>query len=390
VDWRAGYTVEGTPFAAADLDVLLNDNGKEDLNNDIPLFDAIIVIDSLTTDKGGTLEWVEFQYTDGDGITHTYDGFVYTPPSYDIDFEWDGTSEYATFTDSFQYRGQKGDDISLNIATVTLTVQNEVPTLYGDSDTIHMNESSTFNLETVTELPDTLADNTAYIVDPDGTPGELTGINTGTYGDLSFDIVEGWIPMTGTDIPTDGTLALSGDALTYSPLDGYVSPDSEPTTFGYTVTDENINAVFELPEGETLSVTVTNALPTFGGDLGNVHMNTPKTGINLLDYANDTDGDTLYNGEMVALDDFISGNNIDASQIVYNGTDWTFNPADGYVGPESFTVVIWDGQYDYVDGVKSDKVTASGLLTVTTTNIWVKLVLLRTQSRKTVWFHRSL
>ena len=101
-------------------------------------------------------------------------------------------------------------------------------------------------------------------------------------------------------------------------------------------------------------------------------MNTPVAGINLLDYANDADGDTLYvlvNGEMVALDDFISGNNIDASQIVYDGTDWTFTPADGYVGPESFTVVVWDGQYDYVDGVKGDKVTVSGQLTVTTTNI---------------------
>ncbi|MHC5183894.1 MAG: Ig-like domain-containing protein, partial [Planctomycetota bacterium] len=349
VDWRAGYTIIGDgSYDPADLDVLLNDNGPG-----VPLYDAAIIIDSLVTEKGGTLEWVEFQYTDGDGVTHIYDGFVYTPPSYTEDFEWDGVSDYATFTDSFQYQGykQESDSLSLNTATVTLTVQNEVPTLAGDSDTIHMNTSSDFDLSTLA-------------TDNDGTPGELTGEFTGTYGDLSYDIVEGLIPVADGTIATDSslipdTLTISGDMITYAPLDGYVSPTGESTTFGYTVSDDNIKgATFELPEGEYLDVTVTNTLP--GGDvtLSDAPMNASgetvtKTGGNdftdadsdpfaivsidpATDDYNKTYGGTLsYNGNE---DPYVSGNTY----------DYTADAAlPGYVGEDDFDATLWDGQTTY-------------------------------------------
>ncbi|MHC4525097.1 MAG: hypothetical protein ACYSU8_06130, partial [Planctomycetota bacterium] len=82
IDWRAGYTIIGDQaYDPEELDVLLNDDGPG-----VPLFEASVIgADGnpiiLTTEKGGTLEWVTFEYTDGDG-THYYDGFLYTPPSY--------------------------------------------------------------------------------------------------------------------------------------------------------------------------------------------------------------------------------------------------------------------------------------------------------------------
>ncbi|MHC4771154.1 MAG: Ig-like domain-containing protein, partial [Planctomycetota bacterium] len=371
IDWRAGYTIIGDQmYDPAELDILLNDNGPG-----VPLFEADIIAPDggaivLETEKGGTLTWTTFTYDyideNNNPQTAIYDGFLYTPPSYTEDFEWDGVSDYATFTDSFQYRARIGEgenaDISLNIATVTLTVQNEVPTLAGDSDTIHMNTSSSFDLSTL-------------VTDADGTPGELTGDSTGTYGSLNYQIVEGQIPVPNGTLGTDGTLSLTDQTITYTPLDGYVSPNNEATTFGYTVTDDNISgAVFELPEDENLNVTVTNTLPTFSGDLGDVHMNTIVEGIDLLDpaYAFDADGDPLYvivNGQIATVSDFIEGNNITAAELEYQGSNsWTYTPADGYTGGESFTVTLWDGQYDYTGGVKGDRVSNDGLLTVNMTN----------------------
>jgi filamentous hemagglutinin family protein len=366
VDWRSGYTIDGDSFTAADLNILLNDNGKDDQGNEIPLWEAEIVgvvIETLETQKGGTLEWTQFEYVDADGITRTYEGFVYTPPSYDVDFEWDGSSDYATFTDSFEYRAQIGDDISLNMATVTITVQNEVPTLAGDSDTIHMNTSADFDLSTL-------------VTDNDGTPGDIVG----TYGDLSYEIVEGQIPIIDGSIATDGTLTMPGDeTIRYTPLDGYVSPEGAATTFGYSVTDDNItDALFELADGENLSVTVTNTAPTFDGDLGDVHMNTTVEGIDLLnpEWAVDPDGDTLYvivDGQIATVSDFIEGNNVTAAELEYQGENsWTYTPADGYTGSESFTVTLWDGEYDYSSGTQGDMVlpeNGSGALLVNMTNI---------------------
>jgi filamentous hemagglutinin family protein len=186
VDWRAGYTILGDKsYDPASIDVLLNDNGLDGQDNLIPLYDTMIVVDSLTTEKGGTLQWVQFEYIDGDGITHLYNGFLYTPPSYDVEFAWVEGQQYATFTDSFRYKGfnEASNSYSLNIAAVTITVQNEVPTLSGSSDSIHMNTSSTFDLSDL-------------VIDNDGTPGQLIGDFTGTYGSLEYQKVDGKIPSS--------------------------------------------------------------------------------------------------------------------------------------------------------------------------------------------------
>jgi filamentous hemagglutinin family protein len=311
------------------LDVLANDdNGSQ-------LVDGI-VFEHTTTTGGGILTEI---LDSGEVI-----GFEYTPPE-DAVFTWDGVSDYAEFTDTFTYRAEDSEgNVSVNSATVTVTATNFLPTASGDSETIHM---STAGNPTSADF-----DLTDMIVDSDGTPGTLTlakGDNDVVFGVASVD---------------DST-----NAATYVPFDGYVGNDD----FDYTVTDSTIDYQGEPVTSATLEVTVDNTPPTGSGDLGTIHMDQTdiQTQVNLTSpvIVEDVDGvDPLS----IVQDTYIGSN---GGTLVYDGTDWTYTPnpaTPGYVGDtdgspdETFTVQIWDGQYDYD---LDQAVTADAQVAVELTNV---------------------
>ncbi|MCI0499592.1 MAG: filamentous hemagglutinin N-terminal domain-containing protein, partial [Planctomycetales bacterium] len=84
--------------------------------------------------------------------------------------------------------------------------------------------------------------------------------------------------LTLTTDETTGQLIVNFD---YDPADGF----ADVVEFEYAIYDTKTQRVATA----TVQITLTNTLPTFNGDLGDVHMNTPVTGIDLLSYANDVD-----------------------------------------------------------------------------------------------------
>ncbi|MHC4883013.1 MAG: Ig-like domain-containing protein, partial [Planctomycetota bacterium] len=190
--------------------------------------------------------------------------------------------------------------------------------------------------------------------------------------------VEGLIPVADGDIPTDSglipdTLTISGDTITYTPLDGYISPTDEPTIFGYTVTDDNINAVFGLPENENLSVTVTNNLPTGAITLDDASMNASGETLGVVSGSfTDADGDDVTIGNISpATDDY---NKTFGGTLTYDGdVEGTYNyTADaalpGYVGEDDFVAQLSDGQKTYYIDGHSENVYGSGTIDLTVVN----------------------
>ena len=191
------------------------------------------------------------------------------------------------------------------------------PVVQSDSTSIHMN---------------TIINDQVSVMDPDGD---------------SFTV------MLNSDV-SHGTLSLNPDgSYSYTTDDGYAGPDS----FTYNAIDSrgmtSANA--------TVTISVTNLLPTIAGDLGSNHMNHEISGLNLSDFATDADADPIA---------VISGvySSAMGGTLTFDGANWTYTPDEGYVGPDSFEVEIWDGQYDYIEEIKGEKVTVTGTITVTVTN----------------------
>jgi filamentous hemagglutinin family protein len=354
-NWRTGYTIDSIDFPALSLDVLAND--------DPVIAESTTTIITIIDSQQGTLI---------PGGSESYPTYEYIPPSYDEDFVWDGSSQYATFEDTFTYQveitTEDGTFLSENTALVTITVRNEVPTLTGASDSIHMNTSADFSLSDL-------------VTDNDGTPGELTVPENfvGTYGDLTYGIVEGTIPVIGGSIPTGDTLTMPTDeTITYTPLEGYVSPPDtpyEPTTFGYSVVDSSIVDEQETPveQSGALEVTVTNELPSGDGWLGTTEMDTSKsTGFIEGGFADNDDDDVSILGSPFDGAEYLTGDPTSdyGGDLTYDGDNseskpqWTYTPdtdnlpgytgdenddwnVGGYQADEQFTVDLWDGQNEY-------------------------------------------
>ncbi|MHC4618367.1 MAG: filamentous hemagglutinin N-terminal domain-containing protein [Planctomycetota bacterium] len=109
--WDDDYTISKSVIDYL-LDVLANDDDGQ------PLVGGAVVTNTDPT-GGGTLKLV----FDGGKIV----GFEYTPPA-DADYLWDGVSDYAVFTDTFTYKAEDAEgNVSVNTATVTISVQNFLP-----------------------------------------------------------------------------------------------------------------------------------------------------------------------------------------------------------------------------------------------------------------------
>lgn len=139
---------------------------------------------------------------------------------------------------------------------------------------------------------------------------------------------------------SNGTVAVNGTQLVYTPASGFSGSDS----FAYTVSDGKDTAT------ATVNVTVnaataSNTAPVAVDDSASTQFATPVT-IDVL--ANDTDADT----DTLSITSVTNGSNgtavVDQGKIVYT-------PADGFKGSDSFTYTISDGK---------DSATASVNMTV--------------------------
>jgi hypothetical protein len=196
-------------------------------------------------------------------------------------------------TDSFSYTlsdGQGGTDT----ATVDVTVNavNDAPDASGDS-----------------------------LTTDEDTPGDVTVTSNDS------DVEGHSLSVTSSSDGTDGTVDCTTTTCTYTPDSNFNGTDS----FNYTVSDGNGGT-----DTATVNVTVTsvNDAPRAADDSTNVVVNTQK----VVDVrANDSDVD----GDVLAITGETDGTN---GSVTCSSTDCTYTPATDYLGPDSFTYTVSDGQ----------------------------------------------
>jgi len=199
-------------------------------------------------------------------------------------------------------------------------------------------------------------------------------LQTDNFTDIdgdSIDVVVASPSSDDYDGPFGGDLSYDG-TYDYDPpeyvLPGYVGDDVDNFDDGAYVISENADDRFNvrLWDGEyaytsdgdggftktkvygegTISVDITNTLPTAGGDLGETPSNTilivPQTGTTSPVVVLDPEPDTLS-----IVQDTYSGSA--GGTLVFDGTQWIYTPGPGQkVGTEKFIVDVSDGQNDWV------------------------------------------
>jgi VCBS repeat-containing protein len=236
---------------------------------------------------------------DGDALTFTKGT---NPSNGTVVVNGDGTWTYTpttgyTGTDSFTVTVSDGKG---GTATATITIQvNEPP-----------NQAPTIQAQDLqkTTLKNTSVSGALVGTDPDGDA-------------LTF--------TKGTD-PTNGSVVVNGDGTwTYTPAAGYTGTDS----FTVTVSDG---------KGGTATATITiqvneppNQAPTIQAqDLQKTTLK--NTSVSGAVVGTDADGDDLT---------FSKGTDPRNGTLLVNGSGtWTYTPATGYTGTDSFTVTVSDGK----------------------------------------------
>jgi filamentous hemagglutinin family protein len=214
----------------------------------------------------------------------------------------DGTYTYEpdegfVGTDSFTFSVVDGQiDAEPVEATVTFTMTNSAPEAAGDAQTTHMG----VNLE------GTLDD---FASDPDGDP-LITTIVTETK---------------------NGTLTLDEDGnYTYKPDEGFVGTDS----FTFTASDGELDAE---PVQLTATILVNNTQPTQNNDT----VETIRGNTVIIDVLNnDADPDN----DLLTVSSFTYEGT--GSLVLNEDNTFTYTPAKGFFGEESFTYTATDGQLD--------------------------------------------
>ncbi|WP_146154560.1 Ig-like domain-containing protein, partial [Chitinophaga ginsengisoli] len=234
---------------------------------------------------------------DGDALTFTKD----TDPAHgSVIVNTDGTYTYTpaagyTGTDNFTIiisDGRGGTTtVTVNIIVNPVVPSNNPPTGTGD---------------TKTTIQDTPVNGSVSGTDPDGDALTFTKATDPAHGSVLVN--------------TDGT-------YTYTPAAGYTGPDS----FTITISDGR---------GGTATVTVNITV--------NPRPNNPPTGT----------GDTKTTTQDIPVNGSVSGTDPDGDALTFTkATDpahgsvvvnadgtYTYTPAAGYTGPDSFTITISDGK----------------------------------------------
>jgi VCBS repeat-containing protein len=255
----------------------------------LPVNAANGVLKNDTDPDGDTLTAVLNANVAHGTLTLSADGsFTYTPA---------GT---YTGPDSFTYHASDGT-LSSNIVTVSLTVNavNHAPVAVADSYSTNKNTALTVNAANGVLKNDTDQDGNALTAALDATVAH-------------------------------GTLSLSADgSFTYTPTAGYGGADS----FTYHANDGALNSTTV-----TVSLTINDAAPVAAADSYSTNKGTALTvdGANgVLKNDTDPDGDTL-----TAV---LNANVAHGTLSLSADGSFTYTPAAGYGGPDSFTYHASDG-----------------------------------------------
>lgn len=189
--------------------------------------------------------------------------------------------------------------------------------------------------------------------DVTGTPDDA-GTHMGT--EVGGNVLTNDIESEGADLdvasntdPANGTVVIDPETgeFTYTPNEGFVGDD----TFTYTATNGDVTTA-----PITVTISVTNDLPGAVDDTANTHMN-QQVGGNVLTNDTDANGDPLS----VVLNGTAPANG--TVELNEDGT-YTYTPDEGFVGDDTFTYNVTDGQLD----AGSNPVVATGTVTVTVGN----------------------
>src|SRR5262249_14986191 len=199
--------------------------------------------------------------------------------------------------DSFTYKANDGQ-LDSNVATVSLTVSDDAPVAANESYAVSKNSPLT-----------------------DSAPGAL-GNDSDANGDaLTAVLVSG---------PAHGSVALNANgSFTYTPTAGYAGADS----FTYKANDGQLDS-----NVATVSLTVSDDAPVAVNDSYGVSKNNPLTVAAPGVLGNDTDA----NGDALTAV-LVSGPAHGSVALNANGS-FTYTPAAGYTGADSFTYKANDGQ----------------------------------------------
>jgi VCBS repeat-containing protein len=281
-------TVNITVIPVNDVPVAVND--AYSTNEDTPLTVAAPGVLANDSDpEGNPLTAVPVTGPSHGTVTQNSNGsFTYTP-----------TTNYCG-VDSFTYRANDGTTNS-NVATVSLTVNcaNDAPVAVNDAYTTPEDTRLTV------AAPGILANDS----DPDGSP--LTAVL-----------------VTG---PSHGTLTQNANgSFTYTPAANYNGPDSYTYRANDGTTSSNIATV-------SITVTPVNDPPVAVNDSYTTNQNTtlniPAPGV----LANDSDPD---GNPLTAV--LVTGPSHGTLTQNANGS-FTYTPASGYTGPDSYTYRANDG-----------------------------------------------
>ncbi|HOK94803.1 MAG TPA: Ig-like domain-containing protein [Anaerohalosphaeraceae bacterium] len=256
-------------------------------------------------------------------------GFEYTPNLDTIVFEWDGTSDYASFTDTFRYKAKDADgNISLNKATVTIEVRNLLPVAQ----------------------PDEYTESHNVLLQADGTPaGVIEGMIPAASGDYDLDAGD-TLKAILVDGPVWGTVVLNPDGtFVYTPSAGNTTGTD---SFTYKVTDG-----FNESNTTTVTLNLTNADPVaYDNSYGvshNVQLTVSSTDGTITGTLNgaaaDYDPDNANAGKL--FDDVLTVVPLTNVPTANGGTvtlqadgSFVYTPSpDNKTGTDSFTYTLLDG-----------------------------------------------
>ncbi|MHC4123707.1 MAG: Ig-like domain-containing protein [Planctomycetota bacterium] len=380
-----------------------------DITRELPSGDSYFgVVDMDTSDTKAALDVDNFGGVDVASDTYSGDDHIQSilggPGTFGGTLEYDG-SEW-TYTPDTDLPGYVGDDdsIAFGDAGYAADEQFEVDLWDGqydyerDSQTgfitgekVPVYGSGTVSVDLTNELPS--GDSYLGFAHMD-TPETKTDLDIDNFGgaDVAADTYSGEDYLSGGGM-FGGTLEYDGSEWTYTPdtdIPGYVG-DDDSIAFGdtgytadeqfevdlwdgqYNYTAINGDSTFEREEvygTGTVSVDLTNTLPTASGDIGNAPANTTifvsQVGIVSPVVVDDSDKDQgVFLDNLSIVKDIYIGNF--GGKLEFDGTQWIYTPAPGHEGGEAFEIDVWDGQYDYTLGPESytrTEVFGSGTVTV--------------------------
>ena len=350
------FTDEDVSVASGDL--VAND---QDIDGDsLSISSAVASNGAVTVNLNGTLTYtpslnffgvdtVSYTVSDGNGATDTASFVVNVASVNDAPVTNDDTA-VTTDEDTAVTTGNllandtdaDGDALSISAASATNgsvavntdgTVTYTPSTDYFGSDTIVYTVSDGNGGTDTANVPITVAPiNDAPVANNDAaiTTSQDTAVSTSNVlendADIEGDAIEVTSAVADHGSVTVGSLFLGLQSLTYTPNAGYVGTD----TITYTITDNNGGT-------DTAQFTVTvvgvNTAPTISDQSFSVDENSSVSG-DLV--ASDTDGDALSFNVTIGVS---HGTLSLSSAGVY-----TYTPNAGYVGEDSFTVEVTDGE----------------------------------------------